>query len=120
MTSSRQFVYKVLPRADWESACQTGTFAGSRDDVRDGFIHLSTSAQLPGTLARHFGGQRDLLLIQFETRVLEEALRWETSRGGEVFPHLYAPLPTAAATARFELREGIDGVPLLPENLRAC
>jgi len=120
MTASRQFVFKVASRAAWEDACREGAFAGSADDLRDGFIHLSLFEQLPGTLAKHFRGQDDLVLVQFETLDLGEKLRWEPSRGGEEFPHLYALLPTARALAVHPLRLGADDVPELPPGLAAC
>ena len=117
MGAARRFVFKVAPRAQWEAACSKGGFTGSADDVRDGFIHLSLRTQLAGTLAKHFRNQHDLVLIQFETRDLGEALRWEVSRGGEEFPHLYGVLPTAQAVAVHRLPIDADGVPQLPEDL---
>ena len=120
MTTARQFVFKVMPRAAWEYACRSGLFTGSADDVRDGYIHLSTREQIAGTLAKHFRNKHDLVLLQFETRALGEALRWEVSRGGELFPHLYAALPTANAEKEFALPVGPDGVPILPKEFAAC
>ena len=120
MTTARQFVFKVVPRPAWEDACRSGVFIGSADDVRDGYIHLSTREQIAGTLAKHFRGQHDLVLIQFETHVLGATLRWEVSRGGDYFPHLYAALPTASARAVFALPLGADGVPMLPKEFAAC
>lgn len=120
MTSSRHFVFKVATRAAWEAACRQGAFTGSADDVRDGFIHLSLREQLPGTLARHFRGQNDLVLVQFEAQQLGESLKWELSRGGEEFPHLYTSLPTSIALTVHSLRQDVDGVPELPEDLAEC
>jgi len=120
MTTSEQFVFKVTPRAAWDEGCRAGNYAGSADDLRDGFIHLSTREQLAGTLAKHFRGQHDLVLIQFEAGVLGDALRWEVSRGGQLFPHLYDALPAAMARAVHQLTLGIDGVPSLPEEFAAC
>ncbi len=120
MTSTRQFVFKVATREAWNDACRSGAFAGSADDVRDGFIHLSTREQLAGTLAKHFRGQDDLVLIQFETHLLGEQLRWEKSRGGDEFPHLYTALPTGIACALHALVLGPDGVPMLPKEFAAC
>jgi len=118
MKPSRAVVFKVSPRAAWEAACQAGAFTGSADDQRDGFIHLSLASQLAGTLAKHFRGQNDLLLIEFNAHELGDALRWEISRGGEEFPHLYSALPTAIATATHSLRLDDDGVPRLPEGFQ--
>lgn len=113
-----RLVFKIAAKAAWQDACATGTFHGSADDVRDGFIHLSAQHQLAGTLARHFKGQSELLLITFDAATLGSALRWEPSRGGDLFPHLYAPLPTGAATAVRALAVGPDGTPALPEDLQ--
>jgi uncharacterized protein (DUF952 family) len=120
MTTSRQFVFKVASRTAWQDACRSGAFAGSDDDLRDGFIHLSTRDQLAGTLAKHFRGKYDLVLIQLETDLLGEELRWEISRGGAAFPHLYAALPTAIARSVHALQLDLDGVPKLPEEFAAC
>lgn len=120
MMTARRFVYKVAPRAMWEEACREGAFSGSADDLRDGFIHLSLGAQLVGTLAKHFRGQDDLVLLQFDASDLGDALRWEVSRGGAEFPHLYSALPTAKALALWPLHLSIDGVPELPQDFAAC
>jgi uncharacterized protein (DUF952 family) len=120
MTTPHQFVYKVAPRGAWNAACRAGIYEGSPDDRRDGHIHLSTREQLASTLAKHFRGQDDLVLIQFETRALGEALRWEISRGGQLFPHLYDGLPTRHAMAVHALHPGKDGIPMPPEDLATC
>ena len=120
MTAARQFVFKIVLRPAWEDACRTGAFIGSADDVRDGYIHLSTREQIAGTLAKHFRDKDDLVVIQYETHVLGETLRWEVSRGGDLFPHLYSALPTASAGGVFALPLGTDGVPMLPKELAAC
>lgn len=90
-------VYKIAPRAEWEAAQQAGVYRGSKDDLRDGFIHLSTKSQVSTTLLRHFAGQHDLLLISFDATSLGEALRFEVSRDGQQFPHLYGPLDPSLA-----------------------
>jgi uncharacterized protein (DUF952 family) len=93
-----RLVYKICPRAEWSAAVEHGSYAGAAVDRADGFIHFSTAAQAPETAARHFAGQADLVLVQVDTgRLPAGALRWEPSRGGALFPHLYAPLPVAAA-----------------------
>jgi uncharacterized protein (DUF952 family) len=117
---THSFVYKIAPRAAWEEACRAGAYRGSADDLRDGFIHLSALHQLEGTLARHFKGKADLMLIGFETEALGPELRWETSRGGDLFPHLYAALPTSLAQLACPLTLDADGLPLVPEDLRQC
>jgi uncharacterized protein (DUF952 family) len=110
-------VFKVAKHDAWSEACRIGKFFGSSDDARDGFIHLSELHQLRGTLARHFKGETDLVLIAFESSELGEALRWEASRNGELFPHLYAPLPISAARATHALTLDENGVPVLPADL---
>lgn len=87
-------IYKIANRLEWSDAKANGQFEGSKDDLRDGFIHFSTADQVQDTLDKHFKDQRDLLLIAVETAKLGDALKWEPSRGGALFPHLYAPLPT--------------------------
>lgn len=104
-------VYKIAPRGLWLAACATGHFTGSPDDLRDGFIHFSTRAQLAETARRHFNDLHDLVLIEISPAALGPALKWEPSRGGALFPHLYAPLPTAAATWVRALPLNSDGVP---------
>ena len=90
-------VYKIVPRALWREAEATGSFAGAPVDLADGFIHLSAADQLAETARRHFAGQSDLLLVAVEADALGDALRWEPSRGGALFPHLHGPLPVASA-----------------------
>ena len=88
-------IFKVATAAQWREAEAAGVFTGAPVDIADGFIHFSTSAQVAETLTRHFAGQRDLLLVAVDDAMLGAALRWEPSRGGQLFPHLYAPLPLA-------------------------
>lgn len=105
-------IYKICLEAFWREAEAEGVFAGAPIDLADGFIHFSTGAQLRETAARHFAGQDDLLLIAVEADRLGPALRYEPSRGGALFPHLYAsldprqarwiaPLPLCPAGHRF-------------------
>jgi uncharacterized protein (DUF952 family) len=89
-------VFKLVDRGSWEAAASRGVFDGSAADARDGFIHLSTADQVRETAARHFAGQSDLLLVAAAAASLGDALRWEPSRSGALFPHLYAPLPLSA------------------------
>lgn len=92
-------IYKICPAALWREAERTGAFAGAPVDRADGFIHFSTAAQVRETAAKHFGGQGDLLLVAAEADELGEDLRWEASRGGALFPHLYAVLPLSAVAS---------------------
>jgi phosphohistidine phosphatase len=88
-------IFKILPRATWERALSSGCVEGSPADMEDGFIHFSTAEQLAETARRHFAGQADLVLLTVHAEALGPALRWEPSRGGALFPHLYGPLDVA-------------------------
>jgi uncharacterized protein (DUF952 family) len=85
-------IYKICSSAALQEARGRGRFEGSADDARDGFIHLSAGRQVAGTLAKYFAGQPDLMLLAVDPGRLGERLRWEPSRGGKLFPHLYGPL----------------------------
>ena len=85
-------VYKLLRAEEWRAFEAGGEFDGSPDDLRDGFIHLSTAAQLTATRARHFAGVAGVYALELDADALGAALRWEASRGGDLFPHLYRPL----------------------------
>jgi uncharacterized protein (DUF952 family) len=89
-------IYKISPAALWREAEQAGAFTGAPVDIADGFIHFSTAAQVAETAARHFAGVPDLVLAAVDAAVLGPALRYEPSRGGALFPHLYGPLPMSA------------------------
>jgi uncharacterized protein (DUF952 family) len=88
-------VIKLLRAAEWQAFEASGSFAGSPDDLRDGYIHLSTPEQVPGTLAKWFAGEAGVMLVGFESEAFGEDLRWEPARGGALFPHLYRPLQLA-------------------------
>jgi uncharacterized protein (DUF952 family) len=90
-------VYKICSAGEWAEAEAAGAFIGSPVDLADGYIHFSTAAQTPETLRRHFAGRDGLVLVAVDAAALGSALRWEPSRGGDLFPHLYAPLPVTAA-----------------------
>lgn len=118
-------VYKVCPSADWYEAKRKGQYEGSPDDRRDGFIHLSTSAQLAGTLAKHFSGldgkgMRGLVLVALDADALGPNLKWEPARDGALFPHLYAPLNAALAIHEVALEVDANGRHMLPEELSGC
>jgi uncharacterized protein (DUF952 family) len=85
-------IYKILRAAEWAELQAVGTIPGAPIDVADGFVHFSTADQVAETAAKHFAGATDLVLVAFDTRPLGSALKWEVSRGGDKFPHLYAPL----------------------------
>jgi uncharacterized protein (DUF952 family) len=103
------YVYKICPMALWRESERAGVFRGSDVDRRDGFIHFSTAAQVVETAAKHFSGQTDLLLVRINTASLGGALKWEPSRGGALFPHLYGGLDLAFVTQ-------IDPLPLGPDK----
>ena len=115
-----QQVFKITTRAAWDEARASGALAASADDRRDGFVHLSASHQLAGTLAKHFKAQRDLVLIEIDAAALGEGLRWERSRGQELFPHLYASLPLSAVRAAILLELDANGTHVLPQAIQQC
>lgn len=102
-------IYKITPEAPWRAAETAGAFAGAPVDLADGYIHFSTAEQARATAARHFSGQSGLLLVAVDAEALGAALRWEPSRGGALFPHLYGPLPMSAVRAVHPLPLGDDG-----------
>jgi uncharacterized protein (DUF952 family) len=107
--------YKIVDAPSWRAAAARGRFTGSAVDRADGFIHLSTAAQAAETAARHFAGQDDLLLVAVDCAALGSALRWEPSRGGALFPHVYGDLPVAAVRWTAPLPLGPDGRHIFPE-----
>ena len=110
-----QFIYKIAPRALWNEAVAKGVFSGAPIDLADGYIHFSTAEQARETAAKHFAGQADLVLVAIDGATLGDALRWEVSRGGALFPHLYAELPVTAALWIKDLPLGPDGKHQFPE-----
>jgi uncharacterized protein (DUF952 family) len=107
-------IYHMCRRAEWEQALASGAYAGSSQDRADGFIHFSTAAQLPESARRHRSGQAGLVLLAVDPQLLGEHMRWEPSRQGTLFPHLYGILPVSAVRWVRDLPLGADGVPALP------
>jgi uncharacterized protein (DUF952 family) len=103
------FIYKICPASLWREAEREGIFRGSPVDRRDGFIHFSTAEQAVETAAKHFASQRDLVLLRVEAAALGGRLKWEPSRGGALFPHLYGDLDAGAVTKVDALPLGRDG-----------
>src|SRR4029453_18307980 len=101
-------------REEWARAAAAGSCAGSSQDAKDGFIHFSTAVQLPESARRHRSGQSGLVLLAVDAELLGTALRWEPSRQGALFPHLYGALPVNAVRWVRDLPLGGDGVPVLP------
>lgn len=108
-------IYKILARSEWTAAQAAGVYEGSAVDRADAFIHFSTASQARETARRHFAGQADLVVAAFDADDLGPSIRWEPSRGGELFPHLYGTLPTRLALAVTEAPLGPDGTPQLGE-----
>lgn len=88
--------YKILTAGQWAHFRRHGVFHGAPVDLDDGYIHLSAADQLQGTLDKHFAGQSDLVIAEVDLAALGEAVKWEVSRGGALFPHIYGPLPMEA------------------------
>lgn len=108
-------IYKIVPASLWQKAKDAGIFEGASIDLSDGYIHFSTAAQAKETAARHFAGQTGLLLIAVDGEELGEKLLYEASRGGDLFPHLYAALPLSAVLWEKRLPLGTDGTHQFPE-----
>ena len=106
-------IYKILSAAEWQAAERAGVFTGAGIDLADGFIHFSTAAQAQETARRHFAGQADLVVLEVEADDLGALIRWEPSRGGDLFPHLYGAL--AASLVRYVTEAPLDaaGTPML-------
>ena len=101
-------------QAEWQSAQATGVYAGAAEDRSDGFIHLSTAAQVRESAARHRAGEAGLILLACDPAALGAGLRWEPARGGQLFPHLYGPVPLAAVVWAKPLPLGPDGMHVFP------
>jgi uncharacterized protein (DUF952 family) len=110
-------IYKVLRVSEWEAVANAAEFAGSPDDLRDGFIHFSTAEQLRGTVEKHFAEEDYLVLLAIDAEALGEQLKWETSRDGALFPHLYGPLPLSAVVRLASVQRDEDGEPIFPEEI---
>ena len=113
-------LYRISSETEWRAAEQDGAFRGAAHDQRDGFIHLSAAHQVSGTLARHYAGVHGLLLLSIDAErlVARGCLKWEPSRDGEVFPHLYATLPVTLVTSVSPLPVDASGQHVLPAELR--
>lgn len=107
-------IYKICPASLWREAERDGVFRGAPVDIADGFIHFSTAAQVAATAQRHFAGQADLVLVRVDAARLGERLKWEPSRGGALFPHLYGPLRLADVHMVEPLPLGTDGRHVFP------
>jgi uncharacterized protein (DUF952 family) len=90
-------VYKIIDAAIWGQAVAAGVFKGAAIDLQDGYIHLSDESQVETTAKLYFAGQQNLLLVAFEPGIFGESLKWEASRGGALFPHVYGTLSADSA-----------------------
>jgi uncharacterized protein (DUF952 family) len=110
-------VYKIVPETLWREAKTKGVFEGADVDHKDGYIHFSTGAQARETAERHFAGLTGLILVAVNTLVLGDALRFEPSRGGDLFPHLYGFLPLSAVLWEMPLLIGVNGQHAFPDRM---
>jgi uncharacterized protein (DUF952 family) len=110
-------IYKICPEQLWREAEVAGVFKGAAIDLSDGYIHFSTAAQARETASRHFTGQANLLLIAVDGKTLGAELKYEASRGGDLFPHLYGELPMSRVRWIMPLRLGSEGNHLFPEDM---
>jgi uncharacterized protein (DUF952 family) len=113
-----RLIFHMCRADEWTAANAEGTYPGSSQDRADGFIHFSTAAQLAESAARHRTGQTGLVLLTVDAGLLGPALKWEPSRGGQLFPHLYGPLPVTAVLRVDDLPLGHDGQHLIPGHAR--
>ncbi|KQZ26609.1 dihydroorotate dehydrogenase [Mesorhizobium sp. Root552] len=110
-----QLIYKIVPKSLWREAEAAGVFTGAPVDIADGFIHFSTASQARETATKHFAGQDNLLIAAIDGDRLGPALRYEPSRGGALFPHLYGPLPLENVVWVKPLPLGADGLHVFPK-----
>jgi len=109
-----KIIYHICRRDEWRAGALDGLYAGSSQDQADGFIHFSTGAQVKASAARHRAGQDGLVLLAVDAPKLGAALKWEPSRGGQLFPHLYGALPRAAVIAVHDLTLDAGGMHVFP------
>lgn len=111
-------IYHLARKPAWEAAQQAGQYEGTPEDRADGFMHFSTATQVAESAAKHRRGEADLILLGVDPAALDsDALKWEVSRGGQLFPHLYAALPLSAVRRADPLPLGPDGLHLFPEDM---
>lgn len=112
-------IFKICHRADWETAAKAGAYSGSAKDLADGFLHFSTAEQLAGTLARYYAQEDGLVLVAVDAAALGATLKFEPSRDGALFPHLYSALPASAVAWVEAIRRDAVGGFVLPAKLTA-
>jgi uncharacterized protein (DUF952 family) len=106
--------FKILTAPQWAEWQAHGTFTGAPVDLADGYVHLSTADQVTETANKHFAGQDDLFVVRVDLAALGDLIRWEPSRGGALFPHVYGTLPQSVALAHGPMARGTDGAVILP------
>jgi uncharacterized protein (DUF952 family) len=107
---SQTTAFKIIAADEWPGIVEAGAYGGSAVDLADGYIHLSTQAQFAETAGKHYAGRDGLMSLTVDLVVLGETVVWEPSRGGQLFPHIYGPLPVAAVTGRRVFRVDAEGV----------
>lgn len=110
-------ILKICSKSDWTAACDKGTYKGSAVDLTDGFIHFSTTDQVQETAAKHFSGQEGLVLVAVDAATLGKDLKWEPSRNGDLFPHLYKDLSIEKVITVYDLPLNSNGIHLMPDDL---
>ncbi|MFC3053705.1 DUF952 domain-containing protein [Kordiimonas pumila] len=104
-------IYKILRASEWCAAKDDPAYAGSPDDMRDGFIHFSTHAQCPETVKRYFTDESEIYILAFDPLIYSaKALKWEASRGGDLFPHLFQPLDISKAEKSWHIKRSENGM----------
>jgi uncharacterized protein (DUF952 family) len=111
------FIYKLFRRGEWDEAKKAGVFLGSLDDRRDGYIHLSAAHQVRTTFSKYFAGEDKPILAAIAAGEVGESLKWEASRGGDKFPHLYGALNLRHVRAVFEIARDAAGNPIFPPEI---
>ncbi len=119
MVNSHKPIYHLCRLTEWQASEAGGFYPGSSQDVADGFIHFSTAAQVAASAAKHRAGQTGLVLLAVDPVALGEALRWEPAKDGDLFPHLYGPLPVMVVTRADDLPLGLDGRHVFPPGVGA-
>lgn len=114
---ARTVIFHMCARTEWQAAEAAGAYAGSSQDTADGFIHFSAADQVVVSAAKHRAGQDGLVLLSVDAEALGDALKWEASRDGALFPHLYGPLPLAAVVRVDDLALGPDGRHVFPTDI---
>ncbi len=110
-------IYKILRAEEWKALLASGETQGAPVDLADGYVHFSTAAQTPETLAKHFAGEEGLVILAFDSDAMGDALKWERSRGGALFPHLYGPLRLAEALWSVPVALAPNGLHVVPGSI---